>query len=130
MREIRFRGKRIDTGEWVYGWLCSDQSKTPSSGYMIKEYGKHWADVVPETVGQFTDLRVCLEGQEIYEGDWCRFTRRGLTFETHQGVVKFCGTGFKAVIDNEDDAINLDRYYEIEVIGNIFDNPELLGGQR
>lgn len=74
---------------------------------------------------QFTGL-LDKNGKEIYEGDWCRFTHRGEAFQTKQGVVEFYNTGFRAVVDDKDDALTLDRYYEIEVIGNIYENKELM----
>lgn len=69
MREIKFRGKRIANGEWVYGSLliwadgeCTILEKSDSSNAMWKR------EIEPNTVGQFTGL--CdADGKEIYEGD-------------------------------------------------------------
>ena len=80
MREIRFRGKRIDNGEWVIGFLefhlvDGDLTKTKQDAFITYDYmdkiGKVYRDrfeVIPETVGQFTGL-FDDSGTEIYDGD-------------------------------------------------------------
>ena len=71
MREIKFRGKRKDNGEWVYGSYIKF-ANTHVIGYADKEHG-NWNefDVIPETVGQSTGLKD-KNGVEIYEGDKLR----------------------------------------------------------
>jgi len=77
MREIKFRGKRVDNGEWVYGSLIGSDVIVGDIIEFTEEYFncEYWWRVKPETVGQYTGLKDSKrteeypEGQEIYEGD-------------------------------------------------------------
>jgi uncharacterized phage protein (TIGR01671 family) len=125
MREIKFRGKRLDNGEWLYGSLVILNGR-----YFIFDYAN---EVDPTTVGEFTGLKD-KNGKEIYEGDVIRSplsedkTRPHRIFY-HTGNAAFMG----ALIDRKELCylrLDQDWIYKFgkEVIGNIHDNLELLKG--
>lgn len=124
MREILFRGTRIDTGEWVYGFLYV----THNGEYEISIYSKEYnierltAVVIPETVGQYTCL-TDKNGKKIFEGDIVHCYGG----EYCQGYWEYN----EIVIVDFDDYIAIAKISECEyneVIGNIHDNPEMMKG--
>ena len=140
-REILFRGKRVDTGEWIYGDLIKNSIIDPFTyiaigvGYKIDnpEIGKA-IKVFPNTVGQFTGM-TDKNGTKIFEGDILKFnTFRTKKYGGTKDIVKFEDYGFNPMndlfyIDGEcGDSIELDNNgnYIFEVIGNVFENKELL----
>lgn len=142
MREILFRGKRQDNGEWIEGNLAT-QYQQNSKGEFISEIESMWIaphkklplmarKVIPETVGQYTGL-TDKNGQKIFEGDILS-TENGTFSNTGMGhILLYRGmwTSFYG-----QDALGRDCFDELhtvcsarEIIGNIHDNPELLEGE-
>lgn len=119
MREILFRGKRIDNGEWVEG----DFVHLPH-GVVILANG--YANIDPETVGQYTGL-TDKNGVKIFEGDIITIPdskKMGLPalirYDYVRATYEVSRSGYNPL-----SLIDAREFYE--VIGNIHDNPELLG---
>lgn len=100
MKEIKFRGKRLDNGEWVYGSYAPntyDAGKALIITYSPYDPDYVWEDVDPTTVGQYTGLHD-RKGIAIYEGDVIRSplsedkTRPHRIFY-HTGSAAFMGGG-------------------------------------
>jgi len=118
MREIKFRGKRLDNGEWVIGLL-------------VKMWGEwhilDWDDentaypVEPNTVGQYTGLKD-KNGKDIWEGDIVEW--ENLIKTNMRSVIAYRDRMFCFVdANNEPEEIWCCSFTKI---GNIHDNPELL----
>ena len=127
MRAIKFRGKDLKTGEWVYGdlhTLC-DEPHIHTEPTHFPYAGKR-CFINPETVGQFTGL-FDNNGKEIYEGDILALAG----VETERLEVRFVRGVFAFLWGGnleEEAPIDEPTHCCIEVIGNIHDNPELLKG--
>ena len=129
MREILFRGKRTDNGEWEYGdlWCNPYGKRVVCIVSPINDQGTTGGNEVnPETVCQFTGL-YDKNGRKIFEGDIVKWTGSlyKVVFEQRFGTAYF---GIK-ISDYEtwyfcnSCAANL-----MEIAGNVYDNPELLKG--
>lgn len=124
MREILFRGKRIDSGEWVYGTMYKIAIDLNPFILTVGKSGCSY-QVDEETVGQYTGLKD-KNGKRIFEGDIVRCgTGRicKVTFFISSGF-----SGFDLVPIGGFDAPPPHRwslFSGAEVIGNITDNPEL-----
>ena len=124
MRKIKFRGKRVDNGEWVYGDLVHNAfngHRIFPAGIQIP--GCYPDEVIAETVGQFTGLHDG-NGKEIYEGDIVRDYDEGFLYK-----VMFCEHYAQFMFyDLNDDYYDNQDIAEHEIIGNKHENPELLDG--
>lgn len=135
MRDIEFRGKRTDNGEWVYGYyykakyyrtngeLC-DYITVPRLDEYIIPSPKYVVDA--STIGQYTGLKD-RNGTKIFEGDIVKkfwFGKMSIyQIYYDNGLASFIGRASMKITTFDYDS------EEIEVIGNIYDNPELLGGE-
>jgi len=133
MREIKFRGKRVDSGEWVYGYLliCGITGKTYIFPYGddVNESDKVGEEgclklvtleVIPETVGQYTGLKD-KNGKEIYEEDIVEgFLSLHPDRKIHRVVYEDNGFYYR---DEDGVGWHPDHITCVEVI---YDNPELL----
>lgn len=131
MREILFKAKRIDNGEWVEGCLVIDHSRSNLFGYRMQpvESGVLYAPPInPETLCQFTGL--CdKNGKKIWENDILmahldESHPEDAAYETVEwSVAGWVGHETGSIGGQYLDKFDLEHY---EVVGNIFDNPELL----
>ena len=119
MREILFRGKRIDNGEWIEGFYAQSGERTYiifdnsfAVGYVTMK------EVTPKTVGQYTGL-TDKNGKKIFEGDIVGDGERKYAVSFEKGCWVILGK-----IEFWDFLQTNAKSYE--VIGNIHDNPELM----
>ena len=120
MREILFRGKFGN--EWKYGFLSIEPK-----GLVIKEPYKNESSNVwhidADTVGQYTEMKD-KNGKRIFEGDIIDFSDR--SDSDGYGVVKYDANETEFGIEYDNIYESLGKHYypeDIEVVGNIFDNP-------
>lgn len=131
MREILFRGKCKGNGVWVEGFYACFNKKESRiyTGYAetdCEDYYPEWFTVVPETVGQHTGLKD-RNGVYIFEGDIVNIIRA-----EENGKVEWRENDAAFVVVGDClEASFLENLYgrDVEVIGNIHNNPELLKGE-
>lgn len=128
MREILFRGKEIGIDRWVHGSL--DIHKSGVVVIMTDEIVTSiYARVDPDTIGQFTGL-TDKNGKKIFEGDIVRLDIAGIIFNA---VCKFHSGSFGLVWHymgaDRWQAFTSICHVEYEVIGNVYDNPEMTEGE-
>ena len=122
-REILFRGKRTDNGEWVEGLVARYNPKFDCAN--IVDGFESLVPVKTETVGQYTGL-TDKNGKKIFEGDICKH-RSNYSGNTVISVVTYTDGQFLALVC-ENSGFELSE--KLEVIGNIHDNPELVEVQH
>ena len=126
-REILFRGKRADNGEWIYGYLIGNNVIAGEVVDFDEDYfnTEFWYKVDPETVGQFTGL-TDKNGTKVFEGAIVR-SYDDSEDELTNGVVVFNADfcSFCVSMKGHEDVM-LVAHWQYEMIGNIYDNPELL----
>lgn len=118
-REIKFRGKRIDNKKWVYGFLADEDYINDIDSIDLSSI-----EVDIDTVGQFTGL-LDKNGKEIYEGDIIKGF--DITIEVWYSEDRAC---FIAEMkEPQNDMMDILGGYDterMEIIGNIYDNPNLI----
>lgn len=145
-KEIKFRGRSVQSGKWLYGYLGEVNIEvlqsiykekvifenlawfnTDNFGYVVNDYS-----VDESTIGQFTGLHD-KNGKEIYEGDILRSLQSNKLMVV---VYDEIGASFVVAVINKNSARKLGVQFHIskswlkkypkEVIGNIHDNPNLM----
>ena len=138
MREILFRGKRVDNGEWETGSLVYARMGTSEEQASIADkMTAYHTPVIPESIGQYTGLKD-KNGTRIFEGDIVKITG---FHTTAIAAVKYGSPSEKSTSwgwyfdDNNGHTYHLEsqafcKDYNAIIIGNIHDNPEMVEGDR
>ena len=149
MREILFKAKRKDNGKWVEGYYCKldettycisedyERHPVPTHHYILYETMTDWGlpnrflqfEIDPDTICQFTGL-IDKNGEKIWENDICDRKEKYPEIVTYNKGDWQLDYSYVFGKEMHTDACNLGFYVCerdcVEVIGNIFDNPDLL----
>jgi uncharacterized phage protein (TIGR01671 family) len=140
-RQIIFRGKRKDTGGWVCGYYVVADGEhviftgktglsqvTPVHHLMYKDFVRY--EVIPETIGQYTGI-MDNAGLKVFEGDIVSWEGHGIidNGELQRAKICFDETELAYIADTGggNEWFLAEIQDDIEVIGNFYDTPELLG---
>ena len=130
MREILFRAKRINNGEWVEGNGIHYPKSFNWKGTCwidgMRERANDWVQVDLETVCQYTGM-TDKNGSKVWENDIIQmFYRDG---ETNVGTIRYTDECVRfQYYEGNIIGYGIDMTCDMEVIGNVFDNPELMKG--
>ena len=131
MREILFRGKDILTGEWLYGDLIQSANEEDVK-FIVPFTETNTRGIIPKTIGQFTG---CCDknGKDIFEGDIVRHIQKyEISGEVESTAVIIWNEAYSCwsvkYLNGRVTAFLGCEYPKIEVISNVYDNPELLKG--
>lgn len=130
MREIKFRGRRKNSSEWVYGGAFLAIPRLCSYIYDVRPDGQATRYLVDEdTVGMYTG-RSDVMGTDMYEGD---IVAGYWDFEEDEwpAVVEWDEVSARFVLSGQNSVIPFNEMggLEVTIIGNVYDNPELLEAQ-
>jgi uncharacterized phage protein (TIGR01671 family) len=133
MREILFRGK-TESGDWEYGYYVFTPKSTGTFGQTISQadYDRHYIltmkynfakEINPSTVGQYIGANDCT-GTKIFEGDI-------VEYKEDIGCITYINEEAMFVVEFDTCFTDFNHLYstQLEIIGNIHDNPELLKGE-
>lgn len=142
MREILFRGKRKDNNEWAFGYLFDDgmvdSDRIFIGGIVVEDYkgnaddifditGIGFCEVIPKTVCQYAGL-TDKNGRKIFEGDILRYEKKKYAVVWLDRIAAFASQPLED--GRYSPCMNEGTMKVSEIIGNIFDNPELMDGKK
>ena len=119
LEDIKFKAKRLDNGEWVYGSLIRSTAGVKERAYIVDNFSSmsdySVVGIDPSSICQFTGLTDC-KGNEIWEGDIVEFEIYDLY--KIEAVIEYTNSGYVAVVDGISYSL-CTRH--IRVVGNKFD---------